>query len=176
MIIDDEVYNVEMIVSEMKDRGIDYVAVFDGKDAFSMIEKEKPAVIVSDYKMPGLDGIELLRFLRNINYTAPVIWMTGNADDEIKKEAWKLGVYNIHNKPFDPELVAQDIANALEIEADYWLTNKPKFLTEKLLEKHFQKLNIELENELYQKVKTHCIENHLSLNTFISNLLNNALK
>ncbi len=126
--------------------------------------------------MPGLNGVEFLRFLRNLNVSVPVIWITGNADEETMKEAWRLGVFHLFQKPFDPEEVANEILNALKVDPELWVRLQPKFLTEAYVDKHFQKIQVELEKDLYQKVKEFCLKNSISLNNFVSDALRKAMK
>jgi DNA-binding response OmpR family regulator len=176
LLVDDEPYIVEMLASEMQERGIEFLSTSNGNDALEMIEKKNPSVIVSDYKMPGLNGIELLKYLRNLGSHAPVIWITGNADDETRKEAWKLGAFHLFRKPFDPGEVASEIVKALRIGPDLWEGIQPTFSTEALVDLQFQKVLIEIDNMLYRKVKEHCLKNSISLNGFIINLLTEHTK
>lgn len=176
LLIDDEPYIIELLASEMKDREIKFLCATDGNAAFKLIEQEKPAVIVTDHKMPGLSGMELLRFLRNLKINVPMIWITGNADEETMRQAWMFGVYNIFQKPFNPEVVADEISNALAIGQDAWLHMQPKFITETLLDKYIQRIQLEIDKDLYQAVKERCLENAVSLNIFINNLLREAVK
>jgi DNA-binding NtrC family response regulator len=162
LIIDDEPMCVEMLSTEMQDLNIDFLVANNGNDALAIIENKNPAVIISDYKMPGLNGIELLRYLRNLNINTPVIWMTGNADDETMKEAWKLGVFHLFQKPFDPGEVANEIVSALKVEPETWLNIKPTFLTESYINKYVEKLQIEIEKDLYLKVKEECLKELLT--------------
>lgn len=176
LLVDDEPYIVEMLTTEMADRGIKFHTATNGTAALALIESEKPSVIVSDYKMPGLNGVELLRFLRNMDYTAPVIWITGNADDETRTEAWKLGVYHLFQKPFDPDEVANEIVRALEIGPKLWQELQPTFFTQRAMGKTHQKILLELEKSLYEKCKEHCLQNSISLNSFISQLIEKSVK
>lgn len=175
LLIDDEPYVIEILAAELKDRSIDFISAMDGATALALIEKEKPSVIVSDYKMPGLDGIELLRFLRNLQINTPVIWMTGNADDKTMSDAWRLGVYHLFQKPFDPEMVANEISKALSETPEFWLEFKPNYLTEKMMDRFAKKIQIDVEMDIYEGVKRHCLNNSISFNTFINNLLRKTI-
>lgn len=176
LLIDDEPYIIEILSQEMKERGIECLRASNGLMALSLIEKEKPAVIVSDYKMPGLNGIELLQHLRNLQINIPVIWITGNADEQVMSEAWKLGIYHLFQKPFDPEEVANEAFSALNIDPELWARLQPKLITEAYIDKHVQKLQVELDKEVYQKLKEKCVNKSVSINLFINNLLREAVK
>jgi DNA-binding NtrC family response regulator len=118
LIIDDEPYVTEMLVAELEERKIFTVTSGNGTSAFSLIEKERPDLIISDHRMPGLSGIELLSFLRSLRSEIPVIWITGNADDETMREAWRLGVYHLFQKPFNPEEVANEVSRVLKLDPE----------------------------------------------------------
>lgn len=70
-------------------------------------------VILSDVRMPGIDGLELLRRLRDKGCRAPVIIMTGHADVPMAVEAMKLGAVDFIEKPFADETVLRAIETAL---------------------------------------------------------------
>ena len=175
LIIDDEVDIVEMLVSEMKKRGISSLGASDGRSALQIIEQNKPAVIVSDYKMPGLDGIELLHFLRNLGNHAPVIWVTGYADAETARKAWGLGVFHLFEKPADLRVLGNEVEKALSITPERILNFKPNYLTDSLREKHFQKIMIEMDQALYEKAKQLCLNNSMSLNSLVIELISKAV-
>ena len=175
LLVDDEPYIIEMLQKEMTKLGLRFFIASDGKTALSLVEKERPAVIISDYKMPGLNGMELLEFLRNLNIQSPVIWITGNADDVVISQAWKKGIFHLFDKPFDPEQVAKEVLNALDFSDEERLHRRPSFLTESFLEKHVQKLSVEIEKELYEKLREQCLKNSVSINKLITDLVKGSM-
>ena len=73
--------------------------------------------IVSDVRMPGIDGIQLLRHLKNRGVTLPVIIMTGHADVALAVAAMKAGAADFIEKPFSDDILLAAIAQALEQQA-----------------------------------------------------------
>ncbi len=61
----------------------------------------RPDVIISDIRMPGLTGIEVLAGLRNAGWRTPIVLMTAYADEEVREEARRLGANALFAKPFE---------------------------------------------------------------------------
>lgn len=75
----------------------------------------QPGCIVSDVRMPGMDGLELQRRLKSLGVKLPMIIMTGHADVSLAVEAMKAGAVDFIEKPFDDELILSAIRAALDL-------------------------------------------------------------
>ncbi|HEV2677345.1 MAG TPA: response regulator FixJ [Aliidongia sp.] len=75
----------------------------------------QPGCIVSDVRMPGMDGLELQRRLKTLGVTLPMIIMTGHADVSLAVEAMKAGAVDFIEKPFDDDLILSAIRAALDL-------------------------------------------------------------
>ena len=94
------------------------VRLHESASAFLESVKEAPAgCIVTDVRMPGIDGIELLRRLRERGFALPVIVMTGHADVPLAVEAMKEGAVDFVEKPFDDDLFLAAVRAALSRQA-----------------------------------------------------------
>ena len=92
------------------------VRVYESAVAFlKALPTVEDGCIVTDVRMPGMDGIELQRRLKASNNHMPVIVMTGHADIALAVEAMKGGALDFIEKPFDDEVLLQAIKLALEI-------------------------------------------------------------
>lgn len=85
----------------------------DGEIALKMIEKEQPQIIISDIKMPFMDGLQLTRLVKAKYPQIKVILLTGYEEFEYAKEALKLKVFDYVLKPVDNELLIETVKRAV---------------------------------------------------------------
>lgn len=114
LIVDDEEEFLEPIVTRLKRRGIDCLAVTSGEDALSVLLQRQFDVAIVDVKMPKMDGIELLRRLRKDYPNMPVILLTGHASVELGIEGMELGAFDYLLKPVDIDELLDVSRRALE--------------------------------------------------------------
>lgn len=88
--------------------------VFESAVAFLEALPEDGGCVLTDVRMPEMNGIEMVRRLKEQGYRAPVIVMTGHADVPLAIEAMKAGVVDFIEKPFDEDLLLSAIRTALE--------------------------------------------------------------
>ena len=78
--------------------------VFESAETImGLLEKEKPAAIMTDIRMPGMDGLGLLKKLMSSDSALPVMMITGHGDVPMAVEAMRLGAFDFLEKPFDPD-------------------------------------------------------------------------
>ncbi|MBI5320569.1 response regulator FixJ [Bradyrhizobium sp.] len=91
------------------------VALFESAEAFlAGLAGLEFGCVVSDVRMPGIDGIEMLRRLQGLNCRFPVIIMTGHGDVPLAVEAMKLGAVDFLEKPFDDDLLISMVDSGLK--------------------------------------------------------------
>ena len=91
------------------------VRVYESGVAFlAAVDSLQPGCVVSDVRMPGIDGLELQRRLKELGVHLPVIIITGHADVPLAVEAMKAGAIDFIEKPFDDELLLGAIRVALD--------------------------------------------------------------
>lgn len=88
--------------------------VFESAVAFLEALPEDGGCVLTDVRMPEMNGIEMVRRLKEQGYRAPVVVMTGHADVPLAIEAMKAGVVDFIEKPFDEDLLLSAIRTALE--------------------------------------------------------------
>src|SRR5262245_24274848 len=92
------------------------VSLFDSAQVFlDQLENLDPGCVVTDVRMPGIDGMELLRRLRSGARKLPVIVMTGHGEVPLAVEAMKLGAMDFLEKPFEDERLIAMIEAALRL-------------------------------------------------------------
>lgn len=80
--------------------------------ALKEIRADFPGVVISDIRMPGLDGMGFLKRLQGVDPSIPVILITGHGDVTLAVEAMRIGAYDFIEKPFDPERLADMVRRA----------------------------------------------------------------
>ncbi|NJC98521.1 MAG: DNA-binding response regulator [Anaerolineales bacterium] len=107
MVVDDERRLVSLVESYLTQEGFRVVSAFNGREALTVAQKEKPDLIVLDVMMPEMDGYEFMRRHRAEGNT-PIILLTARVDDEEKVIGLEVGADDYMTKPFRPrELVAR---------------------------------------------------------------------
>ena len=107
LVVDDEKRLVSLVESYLTQEGYRVVTAYNGKEALSVAQKEKPDLVVLDVMMPEMDGYEFMRRHRAEN-DSPIILLTARVDDEEKVVGLEVGADDYMTKPFRPrELVAR---------------------------------------------------------------------
>jgi len=119
LVVDDEPNLLMAIAAVLRDYGFEIATARHGKDALLQIAKSLPDLIVSDVRMPVMDGYQLARQLRNAPHTKliPIVFLTAKDETEDRIEGFRAGVDVYLTKPFEPdELIAvvQNILNRVE--------------------------------------------------------------
>jgi len=107
LIIDDDIKLIELLSEYMDGNQFDISYLLDGENALDEIQTCCPDLIILDYMMPGKDGLEVLRDIRQ-NYDLPVIMLTAKGNDTDRIVGLELGADDYLPKPFNPrELLAR---------------------------------------------------------------------
>ena len=105
MIVDDEPDLITLVQVRLAASGYEVIAAHDGGEGLEKAQKEKPDLILLDVMMPGIDGFEVLRKLKNSPQTIsiPVIMLTAKGDRQSLSKAKDLGATDYITKPFNSE-------------------------------------------------------------------------
>jgi DNA-binding NtrC family response regulator len=114
LVVEDEKNLRDGIVTAFQDVGWEVSQASDGAEAIAMLESEVYDVLVTDYQMPGNDGIEVLKRCKMINESTVVLMMTAYGTIESAVEAMQAGTYDYILKPFNLEELELKVDKALE--------------------------------------------------------------
>lgn len=117
LIVDDEQSYRQLLSLVFQEEGHELRTAMNGRQALEELQKDPADVIVSDVKMPDMDGIELLRAVRETLPDIGVILMTAFASVDTAREAFKLGADDFIQKPFDVEELKLIVRKTLEKQA-----------------------------------------------------------
>ena len=114
LVVDDEQHIRNSLATWFREEGYDVGVAASGKDALAAVAREGTNILLVDIKMPGMDGLELQRKVRELAPDATIIIMTAYASVETAVQALKEGAYDYIVKPFDPEAVSRLVRKAAE--------------------------------------------------------------
>jgi len=118
LLVDDEEDLVRTMAERMEMRDLGSDVALDGQQALDMIDDEIPDVMVLDLRMPGIDGMEVLKRVKETYPQVAVIIMTGHGSDEDEKEARRLGAFAYLRKPVDMGELIEVVRNAGRARSD----------------------------------------------------------
>ena len=114
-IIDDEKDIRESISQWLTLTGYETDVFSDADSALKIIGSGYPGVVITDIRMPGLGGMELLKRLSHIDPQIPVILITGHGDVPMAVEAMRIGAYDFLEKPFKPDKISELTLSAMKL-------------------------------------------------------------
>jgi DNA-binding response OmpR family regulator len=138
LIVDDDPTLVDFLKLLLESEGYETRDSVDGESALQEIRKFEPEVVLLDYMMPNMDGLDVLRHVSKHHVTSFVVMLTGKGNEEVAVECMKAGAVDYVLKPFDNERLLSVIRNALryretELERRQIISNL-KDLSERLAE------------------------------------------
>ncbi len=114
LLVDDEREFIQTLSERLIMRDMGSAVAYDGESALSLIEEEEPEVIIVDLKMPGVDGLEVLRKVKATRPEIEVIILTGHGHEEDRQLCMELGAFAYLQKPLDINVLSETIQKANE--------------------------------------------------------------
>src|SRR3990172_11652497 len=114
LVVDDEIIVCESCQRILEEEGYEVEIALSGKEAFEKMKEHPHDLVITDLKMPGIDGMEVLKVVRKEYPDTIVIMITGFSTVETAVEAMKLGAFDYIPKPFTPDEVSIVMKKAIE--------------------------------------------------------------
>lgn len=115
LIVDDEIAIVDILKSFLQEKEHKVFTAYDGVEAVEVTKRERPHVILLDIYLPKMDGIQVLKAVREFDDTIGIIIMTGFREKDVAQEALKLGAFDYINKPFDFDYLERALETKLQL-------------------------------------------------------------
>lgn len=118
IVVDDEPFILMMIEDKLKKAKIDVVTLRESRNALETIKKEKPNLIILDWMMPELSGIELCKQIRNDSDSSdiPIFMLTAKGQDSDEQLGLRCGVTRYITKPFSPKSLLEMVQETIGTE------------------------------------------------------------
>jgi DNA-binding NtrC family response regulator len=114
LVIDDEPIVLDSCRRILKQEGFDVNGAFNGREGLKKIEEDRYDAVLVDWKLPEIDGMEVLRIIKKNHPEVIVVMITGYPSVESAVKAMKLGVSDYVSKPFTPDELKETITKAIE--------------------------------------------------------------
>ena len=114
LIVDDERLIRQSLEKALAGQGYAVVSAENGKTAIELLENDSPDLVLLDLKLPDINGIEVLKRLRDLDRNLPVLLITAYGSIDTAIQAIRLGAYDYVTKPFDLDAILLSVNNALE--------------------------------------------------------------
>jgi CheY-like chemotaxis protein len=114
LLVDDEREFVQTLSERLLLRDMGSAVAYDGETALELVGEDQPDVMILDLKMPGIDGIEVLRRVKRTQPEMEVIILTGHGSDADRETCMKLGAFDYLQKPVDIDKLSEAIKRANE--------------------------------------------------------------
>ena len=115
LVVDDEIHIVHVVAIKLRNNGYEVITAGNGEEAYELACKEKPDIIVTDYQMPVMSGLDFVEKLRSNEATVntPVIMLTARSFAVEDKQKEELGISQCLSKPFSPKELLEIIEDIL---------------------------------------------------------------
>lgn len=113
IVIDDDRLVRRVFSAVLKKEGLDVIEADNGDDGLTMIISEHPDLVITDFQMPGKNGLELLSEIQRLKLGIPVIMLTGFGDVSLTIKSIQQGAFDFLEKPINPDILKTTVHKAL---------------------------------------------------------------
>ncbi len=170
LVVDDEIEIREILKDLIEDLG-EVVCVENGTVAVRKLKEASFDLVVTDYDMPALNGLQLLKTINELGVKAPVIWITGRSNKDLVLDAWREGVFDYIEKPFKLDQVRKSVITALSMQTAQAVSSGNFFNRSEFVE-----VKVELRSELEARAKNEAARRGMTVSGYLAELIRRDLK
>jgi len=112
LLVDDEQEFVQTLSERLQMRDMGTAVAYDGRSALDQVRRDEPEIMIIDLKMPEIDGMELLKQVKQTCPAVQVIVLTGHGCEQDKKKCLALGAFSYMQKPVDINQLCESVKSA----------------------------------------------------------------
>ena len=120
LVVDDDADILRLMSLRLSSAGYQVITANGGTEALSMISIQRPDLIISDLRMPDIDGLSLMKQVQGIHPTLPFILLTAHGSIPEAVHATQQGAFSFLAKPFDSQVLLQQVSHAIKTQ---WFIN-----------------------------------------------------
>ncbi|MGA1865032.1 MAG: response regulator [bacterium] len=113
MLIDDDEWIRDSLSLFFKNEGCHLLALETAEEALKLLKKQSYEIIITDYRLPGMDGLEFFRKIQNSHPRVIKILVTAYGNKDVFSEAIKIGIQDIINKPFTTRIIEESLSRLI---------------------------------------------------------------
>jgi YesN/AraC family two-component response regulator len=114
LLVDDEREFAQTLSERLQLRSMGAAVAYDGESALDLVQDDEPEVMIIDLKMPGIDGIEVLKKVKKTRPEIEIIVLTGHGADTDKEQCMQLGAFAYLQKPVDIDDLSETLKKAYD--------------------------------------------------------------
>ncbi len=117
LVADDEAHILHVLALKLRNAGYEVVTAMDGEEAIDLCRCEKPDLIITDYQMPFLSGLEFCTKIQELGLASgvPILMLTARGFDITSDQRAKAGLHAVVSKPFSPREIIQKVSELLGV-------------------------------------------------------------
>ena len=112
--VDDDTFSLTMLTELLTMNGFRVMIAEEGRQAMEVFSSSHPDLVITDIRMPNMDGLEVLREVRKLDDIVPVVLVTGHGEMDDALRALRRGAYDFLLKPINPEILINTVQKGLD--------------------------------------------------------------
>lgn len=171
LIVDDEIDLINMLSTDLVEQGYIVDSALDGIEGLRKIDENRPDLVISDLKMPRMNGLEFLIAMQERGMNIPVVILTAYGDYKSIRTAWKHGAFDFIEKPVDHKTLSELIQIALVLGTSQAKVDEKQ----RFGQNSYRKVELKLDEKEYEMLMSIAEEQGLSISSLYLKLVEDKL-